>query len=178
MWNRKRVWVIFLFIYLGVSTHVWTLCVCVSCSVVSNSLWPHGLLDYSLPSSSVHGILQARILEQVPQLTMLIYCWDQITQREFPLPPLATPSLKVWVGAKGGRVTRDVISPPQYSFAYYRNICLGLLTSLRSSWKRRNKHQSQGGRFKNVTIPSSKRHHLRRQSSAKIGRLFTIYRLI
>ena len=32
----------------------------VSCSVVSNSLWPHGL-----PGSSVLGILQARILEGV-----------------------------------------------------------------------------------------------------------------
>ena len=34
---------------------------CVSCSVMSNSLWSHGL--YSLPGSSVHGILQARIPE-------------------------------------------------------------------------------------------------------------------
>ena len=35
-------------------------CVCVSCSVVSDSLWTHG------PSgSSVYGILQARILEKV-----------------------------------------------------------------------------------------------------------------
>ena len=33
------------------------------CSVMSNSLWPHGL--YSLPGSSVHGIFQARILEWV-----------------------------------------------------------------------------------------------------------------
>ena len=32
------------------------------CSVVSDSLWPHGL---STSRSSVHGILQARILEQV-----------------------------------------------------------------------------------------------------------------
>ena len=32
-------------------------------SVVSNSLWPHGL--YALPGSSVQGILQARILEWV-----------------------------------------------------------------------------------------------------------------
>ena len=31
-------------------------------SVMPNSLWPHGL---SLPGSSVHGILQARILEWV-----------------------------------------------------------------------------------------------------------------
>ena len=36
---------------------------CVSRSVVSNSLQPHGL--YSPPGSSVHGILQARILEWV-----------------------------------------------------------------------------------------------------------------
>ena len=35
---------------------------CVSHSVVSNSLQPH---DCYLPGSSVHGILQARILEQV-----------------------------------------------------------------------------------------------------------------
>ena len=33
-----------------------------SCSVVSDSLWP---VDCSPPSSSVHGILQARILEWV-----------------------------------------------------------------------------------------------------------------
>ena len=34
-------------------------CVCVSCSVMSNSLWP---IDCSLAGFSVHGILQARIL--------------------------------------------------------------------------------------------------------------------
>ena len=34
-----------------------------SCSVVSDSLHPHGL--YSTPGSSVHGILQASILEWV-----------------------------------------------------------------------------------------------------------------
>ena len=34
----------------------------VSCSVASNSLWPHGL---SPPGSSVHGIHQTRILEWV-----------------------------------------------------------------------------------------------------------------
>ena len=37
--------------------------VCVSCSVVSDSLQPHGL--YSPPGSSVCGILQTRILEWV-----------------------------------------------------------------------------------------------------------------
>ena len=43
-------------------------CVCVctlSCSVVSNSLQPHGLMDCRLPGSSVHEIFQAKILEQV-----------------------------------------------------------------------------------------------------------------
>ena len=41
------------------SKHV---CVCVCAySVVSDSLWPHGL--YSLPGSSVHGVFQARILQ-------------------------------------------------------------------------------------------------------------------
>ena len=38
------------------------MCVCVSCSVVSNSLRPK---DCSPPGSSVNGILQARILEWV-----------------------------------------------------------------------------------------------------------------
>ena len=36
---------------------------CVHCTVLSDSLWPHGL--YSPPGSSVHGIFWARILEQV-----------------------------------------------------------------------------------------------------------------
>ena len=39
-----------------------TMAKCVSCTVVSNSLRPHGPRP---PGSSVHGILQARILEWV-----------------------------------------------------------------------------------------------------------------
>ena len=46
-----------------VEGHELTECICVSHSVMSDSLWPHGL--YSLPGSSVHGIFQARILEWV-----------------------------------------------------------------------------------------------------------------
>ena len=38
------------------------LTICVSCSVVPNSLWP---MDCSPPGSSVHGILQVRILEWI-----------------------------------------------------------------------------------------------------------------
>ena len=37
------------------------MCACQVASIVSNSLRPHGL--YSSPGSSVHGILQVRILE-------------------------------------------------------------------------------------------------------------------
>ena len=45
-------------------THIYIyMCVCVSHSVVSNSLQPHGLC--SPTGSSVHTILQARILEWV-----------------------------------------------------------------------------------------------------------------
>ena len=39
------------------------LILCVSCSVISDSWWPHGL--YSPPGSSIHGILLVRILEWV-----------------------------------------------------------------------------------------------------------------
>ena len=50
---------------------LWSIWVCTfmedkglrACSVISDSLWPHEL--YSPPGSSVHGILQARILEWV-----------------------------------------------------------------------------------------------------------------
>ena len=37
----------------------------VSCAGMSNSLWPHGHIAGSPPGSSVHWILQARILEWV-----------------------------------------------------------------------------------------------------------------
>ena len=46
-------------------------CVCVSHSVMSDSLQPHGL--YSLPGFSVHGILQARILEGDHLLLQVIF---------------------------------------------------------------------------------------------------------
>ena len=46
--------------FWGTSILMPCVCVCVSCSVMSDSLWPHGLC--TLPGSSVHGILQGRIL--------------------------------------------------------------------------------------------------------------------
>ena len=51
-------------------------CVCV-CSVVSNSLWPHGLCP---PGSSVHGIFPARILKWVAVSSSResFLPWDQI----------------------------------------------------------------------------------------------------
>ena len=54
-----------------------SLCVCVSCSVMSDSLLP---TNWSLLGSSVHGILQARILEGVAILFFKGSFWprDQI----------------------------------------------------------------------------------------------------
>ena len=49
----------------------------VSCSVMSNSLQPHGL--YSLPGFSVHGILQARILEWVA----ISFSWGSFPPRNW-----------------------------------------------------------------------------------------------
>ena len=51
------------------------MCVCVSCSVVSDSLRPHGL--YSSSGSSVHGILRARILEWVAIPFSRGYSWPR-----------------------------------------------------------------------------------------------------
>ena len=60
----KLAWGKFLiFASASLSFLLYKLTLCVSRSVVSDSLWPHGL--YSLPSSSVFGIFQARILEWV-----------------------------------------------------------------------------------------------------------------
>ena len=54
------------FTFNGISStfSLWSCCKegRVSCSVMSDSMRP---MDYSLPGSSVHGILQARILEWV-----------------------------------------------------------------------------------------------------------------
>ena len=46
----------------GIDTYVILLCVCVSCSVLSDSLQP---VDWSPPGPSAHGVLQAGILERV-----------------------------------------------------------------------------------------------------------------
>ena len=51
--------------------------VSVSRSVVSNSLWPHGVHIVSPPGSSVPGILQARILECVAIPIAKISSWPR-----------------------------------------------------------------------------------------------------
>ena len=68
------------------ANHLSFSCVCFSRSVVSDSLWPHGL--YSLPSSSVHGILQARILEWVA----ISFSWGSTPPRD-----------RTWVSHIAGR---------------------------------------------------------------------------
>ena len=52
--------------YFNVQWVSWDMCMCMSNSVVSDSLQVHGLQpDCNLPGSSVHGILQVRILKWV-----------------------------------------------------------------------------------------------------------------
>ena len=70
-WNKKKLWMFTrcqLYARCGDKANCVCVFVCVcmcarssswSCSVVSDSLWPHG------PGSSAHGISQARILEWV-----------------------------------------------------------------------------------------------------------------
>ena len=68
------------------------LCV-LRCSIMSDSVWP---MDYSPPGSSVHGILQARILEWVAmsfskglpdQESSCVSCWSYIAGQFFYLWP-------------------------------------------------------------------------------------------
>ena len=63
-WVLCSVSLIYLFILWPVPHYLdYSVCVCVSCLVVSDSLQPHRLC--SPPGPSVHGILQARTLEWV-----------------------------------------------------------------------------------------------------------------
>ena len=87
------------------------LCVCVSCSVVSNSLWPHGLRPVRLlcpwnsPGKNTgvgcHSLLQELFLTQGsnPRLLWLwhhrwiLYCWATREATEWHQGP---PSLRHW----------------------------------------------------------------------------------
>ena len=62
---------------------------CVSCSVVSNSLLPHGL---SPPGSSVCGILQARLLEWVAIPFSRGFFWPQFRRQFNFSDPSSVPS--------------------------------------------------------------------------------------
>ena len=67
-----------------------SICLCVNHSVISNSLQPHGL--YSLPGSSVHGILQARILEWIAISFSRVSSQPRIEPRSHALQADALPS--------------------------------------------------------------------------------------
>ena len=72
-------------------------------SVMSDSLWPH---DCSPPGSSVHGILQARILEWVampssrgssqPRSPTHASCSSSIAGGFFTAEPLVWPKINIW----------------------------------------------------------------------------------
>ena len=59
----------------------------VSCSVVSNSLWPH---EISPPGSFVHGILQARISELHPLNKSQSALWSSVDSRHCGGPDLSS----------------------------------------------------------------------------------------
>ena len=60
------------------------------CSVMSDSLWPHGLY-IALPGSSVHGILQARTLEWVAISFSNAWKWKVKVKSLSRVRLLATP---------------------------------------------------------------------------------------
>ena len=64
---------------------------CVSRSVLSDSLWPHGLCR--LPDSSVHGILQARILEWV---AILFSRWSSRPRYQTQVSCIAGRLFAIW----------------------------------------------------------------------------------
>ena len=83
-------------------------CVCVSCSVVSNSLGPHGLC--SLPGSSVHGIFPGKstgvgcqcLLQDVKHSKIIwsipvsLFYFPQPMCSRFFLPKFQHSSFKIW----------------------------------------------------------------------------------
>ena len=64
IWVITEYWVEFLVLYSQSLLVIYFMNVCVSCSVMPDSLQHYGLC--SPPGSSVHGILQARIMEWLP----------------------------------------------------------------------------------------------------------------
>ena len=105
---------IYMYIYMCVCIYIYRererererLCVCVCVCVCAKT--PHSCLtlcdprDYSLPGSSVHGILQARILERVakrssrgssqPRDWTCVFCNSCIAGGFFTTEPLGKPS--------------------------------------------------------------------------------------
>ena len=66
------------------------MCECSVTSVMSNSLWPYGL---SPPGSSVHGILQERILEWVA----ILFSWGSSHSRDWTwVPCIAGGLFTIW----------------------------------------------------------------------------------
>ena len=81
---------------LTIKYHVYGLLSCFSHIQLFTTLWLYGLLDYSSPGSSVHGILQAIILEWVampppgikPTSPVCLLHWQVVS---LPLAPPGKP---------------------------------------------------------------------------------------
>lgn len=119
------------------------------------------------------------------------WCWftaEMITQKEFPLPPLAAPSSKLWVSTKG-----DSFQHMGFRFTYtiffwiVNTFVLAFYSACIITEKEKHVNAKfQGRRFRNVRISSNEKHYLRgkqkkregNQSSTKICVLFTVHHLI
>ena len=83
---KKHIYVyICICIHTDTDTHTHTLA-CSVASAVSDSFWP---MDYSSPGSSVHGLLQARILEWVAMPSSRGSSWSR-SQVLYPLSHLGS----------------------------------------------------------------------------------------
>ena len=78
---------------------------CVSLSAVSDSLWPHG---HSLPGSSVHGILQVRILKWVATPFSRGSSWPKDRTQVFHI---AGRFFTVWATREALRILEWVVIP-------------------------------------------------------------------
>ena len=84
-------------------------------SIMSDSLWPHGC---SLPGSSVHGILQARVMDWVAIPFSRRYSW---------------PRDQTWVSCIEGRLF-TVLATRKAQFMYVC-VCIYIYTHTRNCFK-------------------------------------------
>ena len=100
-------------------------CVCVSHSIVSDSLRP---IDCSPPGSSVHGILQARILEWVSMPFSRVPSWPRDWTQ---VSRIAGRRFTVWATREVPKERNPICTGRQDSCKKGKSLILELLNELR-----------------------------------------------